>query len=366
MQSVKQRVKRRRHSWWSCPQVLSVVGTFGCLAAWRGHHFPHALNALVPSGSGAVQGIEAELRCSLAAESTQRRRALLLAGLGAPCLQPPPARAEAVLAPKTGPTLPDWAQEVNAFPGGFFTAGVTEGVPVIRWLPIRGAEKNDLLGESIVYPEWLAGSWKVRYTKKDIRFPQGWGVISSEMPGVRMGSILRLPNVGNNPTVLQRFTPCPGGAKQDWANNLPAVLEAFWPKAQVQKPAERRPEGWSVTYASPLSGSQGSLTTRTVSLQELGSDAWKDPEDGSFLSVEWVRQKDDVQGPDAISDYKVLTVLRRGADDVKDGPYAIGLFRVAVFLRPLDGAYIEANGSAVAVYDYELAILPDTDTPASA
>jgi len=227
---------------------------------------------------------------------------------------------------------------------------------VIRWLPLPAAGAHDPFGDSLAYPAWLSGTWQVQYRKRDIRFPQGWGVLNPALPGVAMASVLRLPNIGAEPTAKWRFEPTQGGgaARADWASTLPSVLEAFWSDARVTAAPSRRPElGWVVTYASPVAGKpKGSLTQRNVTLTWLGGEAWQDDADGSCLSVEWVRQRDELQAPEGVGDYKVLTALRRDPE----GQAASGLVRVAAFLQPVDEAYVEAKGEAAAVYDYSVTL----------
>jgi len=196
----------------------------------------------------------------------------------------------------------------------------------------------------------------VQYRKQDIRFPQGWGVLNPQLPGMAMASILRLPNVGAEPSAIWRFEPEAGGVRADWARTLPSVLEAFWDQARVTAPPARRPGvGWAVSYRSPVAGApKGSLTERTVTLTWLGSAAWQDGKDASILSVEWVRQRDELTAPAGVTDYKVLTALRQDPE----GRTVSGLVRVAAFLQPVDDAYIEAKGEAVAVYDYSVKLSP--------
>mmetsp|Transcript_100375 Transcript_100375/g.181167 ORF Transcript_100375/g.181167 Transcript_100375/m.181167 type:complete len:186 (+) Transcript_100375:391-948(+) len=182
-------------------------------------------------------------------------------------------------------------------------------------------------------------------------------MLGPQLPGVAMASILRLPNIGAEPVARWRFIPDGQGAKPDWSFMLPNVLESFWKEAKVTGTPSRRPDvGWSVTYKSPTASAKRNLTERSVTLAWLGGEVWQDGS-GGFLSAEWLRQTDElVAEGEGVGDYKVLMALHQG--DKGQGPVT-GLMRVAGFLQPLDSKYIEANGQAVAVYDYTLTLTPD-------
>lgn len=201
------------------------------------------------------------------------------------------------------------------------------------------------------------------YTKGEVRFPQGWGMMSTELPGVRMASVLRLPNVGAEPTTEWRFSSGSSGASPDWSFMLPTVLKAFWSEANVTEPAYRQPDvGWMLRYSSPVVSKKVNTTERLISLTWLGGATWQDEADGSCLSIEWIRQRDSLGLPDATHDYKVLMALRRNSNGE---PGITGLMRVAGFLQPLDGLFIEANGEAAVVYDYEIRLTPKESTSAT-
>eukprot|EP00913_Durusdinium_trenchii_P032048 g30015.t1 len=114
-----------------------------------------------------------------------------------------------------------------------------------------------------------------------------------------MGSILRLPNVGAEPRLLWSFTDRGNAdrgdrgtaAVADWGANLAKTLEGFWPDAHVTR-AERRSEGWALSYAAPTAifKKDQPLTERTVVSQWLGAELWQD--ENQFYSVEWIQQKD--------------------------------------------------------------------------
>eukprot|EP00435_Cladocopium_sp_Y103_P025693 s445_g6.t1 len=237
---------------------------------------------------------------------------------------PPLGRRGALIAPvvslaRGGPSgppagAPSWAQELGRFPGLFEDF---EG-PSISWKPVLTSTEGDRLK----YPSWLTGSWKVDCKKRDVRFPQGWGVLSPQVPGVAMGSILRLPNVGAEPSLQWNFIADADGAKADWSEILPATLEGFWPDA-VAKRMERGEEGWALTYASPTA---------------------------MFRKVEWIRQTDLLQGQDGVADYKESRVVSAASVDATDATHAAHAASQCAGDVPLDAAHAtdatDATGTA--------------------
>jgi hypothetical protein len=199
----------------------------------------------------------------------------------------------------------------------------------------------------------------VQYKKGEVKFPQGYGMLSPTVPGYGMGSILHLPNVGAEPAYVGwRFVDGTSGAKPDWAVTLPSILQAFWPEARVQAvPRRIREVGWRVDYAAPTLSAPTNLTARTVTLTWLSASVWQVESEGSCVSVEWLRERDELYGPQGVWDYKVLTSLRRR----KDGSGVDGLVRVAGFLRPENPKYLEAGDAAVAVYDYTVSLRRSTE-----
>eukprot|EP00434_Breviolum_minutum_P015092 symbB.v1.2.013305.t3/scaffold936.1/size150329/2 len=247
------------------------------------------------------------------------------------------ARGTSIGAPPEG--APSWAQELNRFPGLFEDF---EG-PTISWKPVKETEN----GDQLLYPSWLAGQWKVECKKRDVRFPQGWGLLSAQMPGVAMASILRLPNVGAEPTLQWRFKEVNGGAQAEWEEIFPNTLEGFWPDAHVAAAPKRGANGWALTYASPTAmfRKDGNLTERTVISKWFGSELWQ--KENQCYSVEWIRQTDirgwkGMGGQDGVADYKVLMTLTQ---QEKGG--ISGKMRIAAFLQSVDPGYFEANGNAV-------------------
>ena len=99
--------------------------------------------------------------------------------------------------------------------------------------------------------------------------------VLGEVPGVNMASILRLPNVGAEPQLLWRFLPVGGGAEADWASNLGATLEAFWPDAHVLR-AEPSDQALRLTYEAPTAilRKDRPRVERSVSSEWLGGDSF--------------------------------------------------------------------------------------------
>jgi len=243
------------------------------------------------------------------------------------------------------PQEASWKAEFGPWHTGFWD---TRPEPEIKWLPLLN--EGDACGEKLQYPSWLEGTWEVAYKKQEVKFPKGWGFASTSMPGFGMASILRLPNVGNEPRARWSFVADGGGGvRADWESMLPSILQSFWDKAYVSTAPLKIPGvGWVLTYTSHLwDAPKGFLTERNVTSTWLGSDSFEEAQ--GFSSVEWIRQRDGLDAPDGVYDYKVLTALQRGSNGTVSG-----LLRVAGFLQPLDDAYIEANGEPVAVYDYSL------------
>lgn len=226
------------------------------------------------------------------------------------------------------PSAPPWSAELGRFPGLFESFEA----PTISWKPLVGQSKIDPCGASLVYPDWLRGSWEVRYKKQDVHFPQGWGVLA--------------PTVGAEPKSRWSFSAAGSGSRLEWSQALPATLEAFWPDSTVREAAQRS-DGLALRYAAPTTlVKKGNLTERTVTSAWLAGEVWYD--DAQCLSAEWIRQQDELLAPNGVADYKVLMSLR------KEGDAVAGQMRVAAFLQPVDERYFEANGNAVAIYDYGL------------
>eukprot|EP00930_Biecheleria_cincta_P032640 TRINITY_DN22635_c0_g1_i1.p1 TRINITY_DN22635_c0_g1~~TRINITY_DN22635_c0_g1_i1.p1 ORF type:complete len:172 (-),score=27.31 TRINITY_DN22635_c0_g1_i1:34-549(-) len=170
-------------------------------------------------------------------------------------------------------------------------------------------------------------------------------MLNDQVPGVAMTSILRLPNIGAEPTATWRFSAVPEKG----------TLEAFWSDAKLETFARQPGAGLALTFTAPTSIiRKGNYTERTVTSTWLAAESWQDSSQRQCLTAEWIRQRDDLKGPDGVSDYRILTALRKNTQ----GTGATGTMRVAGFLQPVDEKYIEANGAAVAVYDYALQLSP--------
>eukprot|EP00968_Pinguiococcus_pyrenoidosus_P024122 scaffold4291_cov256-Pinguiococcus_pyrenoidosus.AAC.5 len=79
----------------------------------------------------------------------------------------------------------------------------------------------------LALPQWLEGEWAAQASLAGVDFPLGRKFLTEKLPGVRMASILWLPNVGNNPSFRVRFQPLPGvpgSCQEDQAFNAKAVV----------------------------------------------------------------------------------------------------------------------------------------------
>lgn len=155
-----------------------------------------------------------------------------------------------------------------------------------------------------------------------------------------MASILPLPNIGNVPTdfyVQYGTTP-----DVDRGANSKAVLEAFWPQSRVLSSASPRDGVTRIRYSSPTKSMPSVNQTVLVQLCSSEGGALGDDE---FLLAEVFQQDNEDQG--TRGEYEVLTAFRREGEAT-----VIVRQRVAAFLQPTDGAYFEAAGKPVALYDY--------------
>lgn len=268
----------------------------------------------------------------LAAWVVPRRQAAL--GGAALWLLRGPAHAEM---PTKVVQYPPWASQLARFPGWF--GGGT--APDIRWRPL-GAEV-DQLGEAITFPYWLEGTWDAQYTVEDAQFPLGWFIPNAEVPGITMGSALRLPNVGASPLAQWRFVPVADNrVKYDWSTTLPNLLQAFWPDAEVLSVTSSPSTGCAISYRSPTQ--TGEKIGRNASLKVLAGSSWE--AENKTSSIEWLRQTDTLVGT---GDYKVIKIVTRQGDGSVSG-----FVRIASFLQPIDPNYIKAEDKAVAVFDYSV------------
>lgn len=198
-------------------------------------------------------------------------------------------------------------------------------------------------------PPWLEGQWRVTSRLEGVSFPLGRSFLTDLTPGARMASILSLPNVGNAPAFELSF----GADRPRRADNARSVLEAFWPDATVVSSVEATADAelgrLQLTYEAP---------TRSRARVSQSIDARACSAEGGLLSDdEWVGaevwlQSNVDQG--VVTNYLLLTSYRRepsaaaaaGPDVVKSKQ------RVAAFLQPTDGRYMDASGRPVALYDY--------------
>lgn len=174
----------------------------------------------------------------------------------------------------------------------------------------------------------------------DVTFPSGRKFITESMPGVRMVSMLPLPNIGNTPRGFEvAFGATPDAER---AQNAKSVLEAFWPASRVLSATSPRDGAVRLRYSSPTKTLKSANQTLTTQLCSSEGGALSDDE---FLLAEVFQQDNEDQG--TRGEYEVLTSFRRDGD----GSVRVRQ-RVAAFLQPTDGAYFDAAGKPVAFYDY--------------
>jgi hypothetical protein len=220
-------------------------------------------------------------------------------------------------------------------------------------------------------PPWLEGRWRVSSSLDGVDFPLGRKFISDSLPGVRMVSVLALPNIGSTPTYEVTLAGDVGAQR---GANAQATLEAFWPSATVLDVSAPRTGQLRLTYESPTRSK--ARVKQSVELQTCASEGGPLDDDGWLVSE--VFQQDNVeqgtrgeylrftQCPHSppyftvlvhsshcgvctacgAGEYLVLTAYAR------DGAGVRARQRVAAFLQPTDGQYLDALGKPVALYDY--------------
>lgn len=159
-----------------------------------------------------------------------------------------------------------------------------------------------------------------------------------------MVSILPLPNIGNSPDFELEYTRSAGGAMENRPLNAQQTLERFWTDAKVQDVAAPRPGRLMMSYQSPTVKS--GVVTQNVNLQACASEG-SELDSGAFFRSEVFQQDNIEQGGRTF--YQVLQTWERVSGD----PGRVSSKqRVAAFLAPTDGKYMEAQGKPVALYDY--------------
>lgn len=223
-----------------------------------------------------------------------------------------------------------------------------------RFLP----EPNPVArGQQLAYPGWLEGTWNVSARFIGASEPEGKRYVTDQTPGVRQGTLLPLPNVGQEPSFQQRYLRAPEGAVEDRAFNAKQLMEAFLPAAVVQRVdynPEKDPTRLSVGYSTPgkaggrlRSGNRTEEPPRVKRALEVfvNNRAGEMETDDVFVCMELFRQSNLEVGRSG--DYKKILRLKRASGDE-----VLGQLRVGVFLTPVDPAYFDLGGKAVAVYDY--------------
>jgi len=212
------------------------------------------------------------------------------------------------------------------------------------------------LKSTVNLPCWLEGNWRVQSRIQDVTFPLGRKFISDTVPGLRMASILMLPNVGNTPYFDVSFVRDRDGAvKGDESARTQALLEAFWPDARVvsvEQPALGRTLLW---YEAP--SRRGERKQQSVDLRVCSSEGQVLSDGGRYFEQRVFQQDNVEQGVRGF--YMVLDSFER------DGERKIRWTqRVAAFLQPTDSLYMDALGKPVALYDYSYTMSP-LDRPTS-
>merc|ERR1711920_1047641 len=128
------------------------------------------------------------------------------------------------------------------------------------------------LKSTVNLPCWLEGNWRVLSRIQDVTFPLGRKFISDTVPGVRMASILMLPNVGNTPYFDVSFVRDRSGAvREDQSAQARVLLEAFWPDARVVSVEQAAQAGRTLLwYEAPTR--RGGRRQQSVDLRMCSSE----------------------------------------------------------------------------------------------
>lgn len=227
---------------------------------------------------------------------------------------------------------------VSAVRGGGY-AGLTDwGQPwsnTCSW----SASPEPAASTAVVLPRWLQGRWRVTSAVDGVSFPLGRKFLSEAVPGYRMVSILPLPNVGAAPTFEVQFDETPDAQR---AANAKATLEAFWPSATVVDVSAPREGFVRLRYSSPTKAQ--ARVTQAATLALCSSEGGSVSNDVYVLG-EVFRQDNEDQA--TRGEFIVITEFEREGDDRVRARQ-----RVAAFLQPTDGRYLDAQGKPVALYDY--------------
>ena len=190
-------------------------------------------------------------------------------------------------------------------------------------------------------PRWLQGRWKVTSSLDEVSFPLGRSFLNERVPGIRMVSILSLPNIGSTPTFEVQYDAT---IESQRAANAKATLEAFWPAASVvDLSVPPTGNGVRLTYSSP---------TRSKAKVEQSANVAVCASEGGSIGEEYVLaevfQQDNLE-QGIRTEYEVITRFERLEGMVRAKQ------RVAAFLQPTDGQYFDAQGKPVVLYDYSYA-----------
>ena len=201
------------------------------------------------------------------------------------------------------------------------------------------------LNGDIELPAWLVGRWRVRSRLDGLNFPLGREFLSQAVPGVRMASILALPNIGNAPSFELEYSRSSngGGVRPNWPFNAKNTLEAFWPDAAVKAVEMPQRGRLMLQYQAPTRSS--GVVVQNVNLQMCSSEGVLAGND--FFASDVFMQDNVEQGVRTF--YQILQTWKPSATD----PNRVSSQqRIAAFLVPTDGKYFAAQGRPVALIDY--------------
>lgn len=183
-------------------------------------------------------------------------------------------------------------------------------------------------------PAWLAGTWNVSAKYLTIALPIGRKGLGINIPGVRMASIIALPNVGAEPKgYLQRYA-----RTADEAFNAKSSVEAYWIGSNVTVSAAKRGQ-LSLSIVPPVGGEI--KQAQRVELMPVHA-AWGYPngatDDFVFEQV-WKQKNVDAA---FVTNYKILQRFTK----LPDGN-VLSRQKVVSFANPTDEQYMESEGKAV-------------------
>ena len=158
-----------------------------------------------------------------------------------------------------------------------------------------------------------------------------------------MVSILPLPNIGAAPIFEVEYGATTGATR---AANTAATLEAFWPSAKVVEVSTPRLGQTLLRYKSPTKTRD--VVQQSVNLQLCSSQGGATSGVEDEWTVAEVFQQDNVEQGTRGEYLSILVFKKLDGDSSK----VRARQRIAAFLQPTDGAFFDAVGRPVALYDY--------------